>query len=308
MFKQISLCAAAFSLSLISSVSLAGVPGKSGINVVDLTPRFLAFYEKAIEVDSADERFLLWKEHYDFVALPPGLPDRNERARKMLDEAWPNYTDVMDRIKLGISSLSPSPVPALEQAAELLNAEDDIPSITLLYYVGMLEDNAFFAPRPDGSVVVALPAEMDPGRRDTAMAHEFVHAIHNSLSDLVLGPEGSIANLVLSEGIAMHATRTLFPKKPDTEHLGGNQEWQQACHQRIDVILDQIEAVLEIRGPETVSRFTVGEGLTGIEREGYCAGWYLVDRLLEGGRTLAGLVRVPESQVAAVLAEGMALY
>jgi hypothetical protein len=279
---------------------------QASIHIVDFTPRFVAFYELAVEEDDPDRRFELWKAHYDFVALPPGLPDRDERARKMLDAAWPKYPDVMERIRPGVSALSPAPAPMLEQVAELLEAEDSLPPIALLYYVGMLEDNAFFAPQPDGTLVVALPAEMDEARRETIMAHEFVHAVHHALSDLTMGPDGSVANLVFSEGIAMQATRAMLPDKPDHKHLGGERAWQDKCHERISDVLADMPELLDHAGPEHVNRFTMGEGTSGLEREGYCAGWYLVGHLLDEGSTLAELARVPEREVAELLRQAIA--
>ena len=297
-----------FNRNRVSSMTLVSVmlfasfaqvqASQPSIHIMDFTPRFLSFYEKAIEEDDADRRFELWKKHYDFVALPPGLPDRDERARKMLDEAWPKYPGVLDRIRPGVSALSPAPEPMLEQVGELLDAGDKLPSIMLLYYVGMLEDNAFFAPQPDGTLLVALPAEMDEERRETIMAHEFAHAVHHALSDLTHGLEDSVAERIFSEGIAMRATQALFPEKSDHKHLGGEPEWQEACHQNLDKILAGLPEHLESAGPEHVNRFTLGEGITGLKREAYCAGWYLVGRMLDEGSTLADLVRIPEAEVA----------
>lgn len=42
------------------------------LDVEDLTPRFLAFYE-AVQAEGADadRRWQLWQEHYGFAAVPP---------------------------------------------------------------------------------------------------------------------------------------------------------------------------------------------------------------------------------------------
>jgi hypothetical protein len=70
------------------------------LEVVDLTPRFLAFYEAAQAVDTdADVRWRLWQEHYGFAAVPP-TPDGQALARRLLDEAWTAYPGVPAQLYL----------------------------------------------------------------------------------------------------------------------------------------------------------------------------------------------------------------
>lgn len=273
----------------------------ASFRVVDLTPRFLEFYAQATNAESAEERFALWKQHYDFVALPPGLPDRDERAQRMLEAAWPRYAEVLDRVEVGSAGLSPSPAVVIARVAELFEIRDGLPPITLLYYVGMFDDNAFFAAQPDGTLFVALPAEMSPARRELVMAHELAHALHYGLSQGVPDADRSVAALVLSEGIAMHTTRALFPEVVDERHLGGGEGWAEACHAGVGQILQALPEFLEAQGAEVRNRFTLGEGVSGLNREAYCAGWHLVGRLLEGGWTLAELARLTESELVEVL-------
>lgn len=277
----------------------------SSIRVVDMSPQFLAFYEKAALESDPARRFELWKEHYDFVALPPNLPDRDERARALLDAAWPKYAGVKESLQGGISSLSAQTGPLLGKVAELFDIGDAVPPITLLYYVGMFEGNAFFGAQPDGSLVIGVPAESAGESLEISMAHELAHALHHSVSNLAVGPEGSVADLVMSEGIAMHTTRTVFPERSDHLHIGGSEEWLATCDERIPEILRALSTKLESRGPAEVNRLTVGMGLTGMEREGYCAGWHLVGHLLDHGATLAGLVRMSEREAINALSQAI---
>lgn len=295
-------------VTVLIGVAATGVassdPG-AGIRVIDLTPRFMTFYLQARDVEDLDARFQLWKEHYDFVALPPGLPDRDERAREMLDRIWPRYAEAEPHIRAGASMLSPSPETVLASVVELLDAAGELPPIGLLYFVGMFEDNAFFAPNPDGSLFVAVPAEMAPEKREVAMAHEFVHVVQFVLSAQGAEPNTSVAEVVFGEGLAMHATRALFPELPDLKHLAASHDWLQECNARIDVILAGVLEHLREEHRETVNRFTVGEGTSGLEREAYCAGWHLVGRLLEES-SLAELARVRKSEVPDVVSRAIA--
>ena len=53
----------------------------------DLSPRFLDFYAAA-QGATPDARFGIWKDRYDFAAVPP-TPQGDAIARKLLDAAWP---------------------------------------------------------------------------------------------------------------------------------------------------------------------------------------------------------------------------
>ena len=60
---------------------------KDDIEIRNLIPDFLTFYNKAIG-KQREERWKLWKEHYNFAAVPPG--DLGEEiAKQLVNEAWP---------------------------------------------------------------------------------------------------------------------------------------------------------------------------------------------------------------------------
>jgi hypothetical protein len=44
-------------------------------------------------------------------------------------------------------------------------------------------------------------------------------------------------------------------------------------------------------------KYTFGKGNTGMEREVYCAAWFAFDTLLDQGRTLPELARIPEEKM-----------
>jgi len=129
------------------------------LEVVDLTPRFLDFYEAAAgERAGPERRWQLWQERYGFAAVPP-TPEGRELARRLLDQAWDRYPEVMDRIRAGAAGLQPAPLPVLERVAALL----DCPAVAvrLVVFVGFLEGNAFgygHEARP----TVCIPVEQDP--------------------------------------------------------------------------------------------------------------------------------------------------
>ena len=112
------------------------------LEVVDLTPRFLTFYDAAQATGTdADERWRLWQEHYGFAAVPP-TPDGQALARRLLDDAWTAYPDIVGQIRAGAAGLAPAPEPILRSVARILDCRQDV-TVRLVVFVGALEGNAF---------------------------------------------------------------------------------------------------------------------------------------------------------------------
>ena len=109
------------------------VDGSRTIEVVDLCPQFLDFYQAALGADPAS-RWKLWREKYGFAAVPP-TPQGMELARKMLAAAWPRYAKILPLIRLGAASVKPKPQDVLRKVADLL-ALDNPYSMQVTVYVG----------------------------------------------------------------------------------------------------------------------------------------------------------------------------
>lgn len=268
------------------------------VEIRDVTPRFLRFYDAALgEGAGPERRWELWKEHYDFAALPP-VPERDSLARAMLDAAWPEYPAVMERIRGGAAAMRPAPAPTLRSVASLLEA--DSLTVRLIAYVGGLEKNAYFYAH-EGTLNVVVPVEADPEWRETTLAHEFTHAVHHRLAGFSEGWERSIARTLFAEGLAMRVTQALFPDLPGESFVEHRPGWLAEAESRREEILRGILPALRARDSETVMRFTMGRGATGIEREAYYAGWIVLDHLLQRGWTLADLARLSEEEIPGVV-------
>ncbi len=166
----------------------------------------------------------------------------------------------------------------------------------MLVYVGGLENNAFTATR-DGVQVVALPVEMDASRRALVMPHELTHAVHIVTAGLSGGWERSVAEVALQEGLAMRTAQALAPGHPDWIYTEGGQNWLAECDKHRVEILKGIEASLADSSSPTVTRFTIGEGTSGLNREAYYVGWILVGALMKRGMTLAQIAHIPHGAI-----------
>ena len=273
------------------------------IEVVDLTPRFLAFYEAAKDVADPDARHALWKDHYGFAAVPPG-PRGEAMARQLLDEAWPKYEAHLPELRGGAAVFEDLPIHTLRAVARVLDATQPI-AIRLVAYVGGFENNAFAA-GIDGTPVVNFPVEMPAEQRRLTMAHEFTHAVHMQLANSSGGWERSIGTTLIQEGLAMHVAREVVPGGPVTYYVEHEAGWWSQANERREAILAGIEPALESKDPETVFRFTIGTGPARLEREAYATGWWVIDHLRKNGMTLAEIARVPEDQMPALARRAIA--
>lgn len=273
------------------------------VEVQDLSPKFLAFYDAAVaEKAEPDRRFQLWKEKYGFAALPP-VPERDEMARKLLDTAWPAYPEVLDRIRAGAPGMRPEPEPVLREVAAKLGADRPL-KVKLLAYVGAREQNAFFFPQ-EGSLNLAVPVEEAPEWRDLVLVHEMTHAVNHALAGFPDGWERTIARTLFAEGLATRVTEALRPGRGDAAYVEHKPGWLAAAQGKRREILDGIRPHLRAKDSATVMRFTMGTGTTGTEREAYYAGWIVVGHLLQQGKTFPELARMPDEQIPEIVEKAL---
>lgn len=279
------------------AAGLAAPEPQVSVTVKDLTPKFLAFYDKARKEKDPDKRFALWKQMYGFAAVPPG-PQGEAMARGLLDHAWSGYPAVMERIKAGLAGFDPPPETTLRRVAAVLKPDQPV-KLELLLYVGGLEKNAFAAPGKDGVPTVAVSVEADPAERGPVMTHEMVHAVQIDMGAMSGAWIRTIGETVLAEGLATRVTQHLYPALPERTFIEREPGWLEQCAARRREILLDVKSALASSGSEDVFRYTIGKGPAGVEREAYYAGWLVVDYWTRHGLTYAEIARIPEAQAPA---------
>jgi len=274
--------------------------GPVRLQLVDLTPQFLAFYDAAQGADP-DARFRLWKEHYDFAAVPPG-PQGEAIARRMLDQAWPHYAGAMPLVRAGVRGLGSEPLDTAARIYELLEVREPL-TIRLTAYVGAFDDNAFTSRTSTGVPNVYFATDTASARRRVILPHEMTHAVHLHLAGISGGWERSIGATIVMEGLAVHATREISPGLSDAEYVEYTPGWWVKAQAGKRAILEGLLPEVGASEPQTVFKYTMGAGSVGLEREAYAAGWWVVEQLRTEGMTLAQIARVPEAEMPA-LAKG----
>ena len=265
------------------------------ITIQNLVPRFLAFYRLA-SAAPPERRWSLWQERYGFAAVPPG-EEGARLAQTLLERAWDRYPQAIPALE----AWAPDADAASRYLAEVKAALDcrQPLSVTLLFFVGGFEGNAFAAPTQDGGAAICLPVEA--GLDTVTLVHELTHLVHAAVSGRSLQWGQSVAELLLAEGLATRLSQAILPDQADAACLNGRPGWLEACRSRRTDILRGVLPELTRRSPEALRRFTLGTGPAGLEREGYYAGWELVGHLLAEGRSFADIARLPAEDAAPAL-------
>lgn len=276
---------------------LAQTPAKPGeqpftVEIRDLSPKFIDFYDASVQMNAdPDQRWKLWKEKYDFAAVPP-IPAGDKMAREQLDAAWDKYSDAMKRLRLGAAALHPAPQDRLTDVARLLGAEGPI-RVRLITFVGTFRRDAFAMGIKDGVSTIAIPLEDSDQDHALDMTHEFTHAVQMQTAGW---NRQSVASAVFAEGLAIHVTQQLNPGSPENIYTTSTPEWLEKCKANLPVVLADLKDHSADAGAQAVSKFTLGTGFAGIDREVYCGGWFVVGRMLSDGVSYYDLGHMGETE------------
>ena len=293
MTLRLPLCAGA--LLLLAS------PAFAADHVLDIDNRvgkFETFYAHATAKPlDADARFKLWQTEDGLAAVPPG-PDGDKMARKLLDDAWSRYPALVPKL------------PALEKAAEdtaramfakdndILGAANDSIHTRLILYVGQFDNNAFTVPPMDGKpATILMPVENI--NLKIALAHELTHSIELQLVSVKNSFGAPVGETMFLEGLAMRTSQRAVPGLPDAAYtsMPNESDWMPNCVAKKDAVLKDIVPDLDKSGHEIAMKYTFGQGNNGMQREAYCAAWFVMGRLLDSGKTLPELARIPEDKM-----------
>lgn len=286
----------------------------SCVELEDLTGGFLEFYEAARAQD-AEGRWKLWQALYNFAALPP-TSDRDCRARELLECAWPQYAHVLDRVAPNVAIVRARVNPLLAAVRDHLGYDGPI-TVRVLLFVGMLDGNAF-AYRRGGECLIAIPVEGDSQQIPLLVAHELSHAVHGAKASISATWVRSLGELVIQEGIATRTTQAIFPGLAPDAYLDTSGElaptagadglsWYLSCRRSRLTILRAVLENVARSDAETVQRFLIGPGPSGLPREAYYAGWEIVGALLDHSLPLNAIAAMSGESLPGLVTQGTRL-
>ena len=284
---------------LLGLASPAAPQSGRRVEIVDLTGRFLTFYDSAT-AHAADPgtRWQLWRRLYNFAAVPP-TPFGDSLARRLLDSAWTRYHAALAIIKKGPAGLGISPDSALARVLGLLQCGDSV-KVRLTVFVGGFEGNAFAFGQREGRSNIAVPVEA--GNPARSLLHEFTHAVQRAgCAPFRSGYGGTLAELVVTEGLAMRVVEAAMPGHDDDFYTAAAPGWLATARARRAAILAGVRASVEDSGAAVWGRFTFGAGATGLSREAYYAGWEAVGEMLREGMSFHEIATMNPAEYAGVL-------
>lgn len=263
------------------------------VEVINLIPKFLHFYKQANkDCIKEDERWAMWKELYNFAAVPPG-EEGLAMAKKLLNNAWDKYEENLSLIE----KWTPDETLVhkyLKEVKTLLGCDQPI-NFVVIYFVGGFENNPFVAPFDDKRLALCLPIES--GDSDIYLVHELTHIVHSQTAQLTGDWERTIASTILQEGLATQVSKFLIPGEPDESYIEHKDGWFQSCKKYRLEIIKGITPFLNQASSEIVTKFTFGNGTTNHEREAYFVGWEVVQSLLDAGVNFKEIASIKEDQI-----------
>jgi hypothetical protein len=296
-----AVCAVLLAANAASAASAPHV-----LDIDNRVGKFETFYADATAKPiEADARFKLWQSEDGLAAVPPG-PDGDAMSRKLLDDAWSRYP-----------ALAPK-LPALEKAAEdtargmfakdndILGTANDPVHTRLILYVGQFDNNAFTVPPMEGKpATILMPVENI--NLKIALAHELTHSIQLQLVPVKNSFGAPVGETMFLEGLAMRVSQRAVPGLPDEAYtsMPDDKTWWPNCVAKKDAVLKGILPDLDKSGHDIAMKYTFGQGNTGMQREAYCAAWFVMGKMLDSGKTLPELARVPEDQMVATIRSAM---
>jgi hypothetical protein len=299
-------------LALVGAVAFACVSqafaadAAHTLDVVDRVGKFRTFYDEATATPLApDARFALWQKDYGIAAVPPG-PDGTAMARQLVDGAWSGYPVLLPKLPALQSAAEADARAAFERVNALYETGATPIHSRVVLYVGQFDNNAYSIPAMDGkAATVMMPVENAQLR--TVLAHEISHTIHFQLANVQNSFGAPVGELMFLEGLAMRTAQKVVPGLPDTAYtqMAEDHDWLAQCLAKKDAVLAGILPDLDKSGHEIAMKYTFGQGNNGMRREGYCAAWIVMGKLLDSGKTFPELARVPESQMVATIRAAM---
>lgn len=264
---------------------------KDSVEIINLVPKFLDFYNKAVGCE-AETVFELWKKYYGFAAVPPG-EEGEILAKQLLEVAWEKYEKVIPFLEQW-SPNSEKIQQYLLKIKSVLEYNESV-DVVLIFFVGAFDENAFVAPYGENRIAICLPIEN--GENQITIVHELIHLVHGKISGFSASWERAVASLIFQEGLATQLSKYLVSGYEDETYVASQDGWLQECCKDAKQILQGIKPYLKESSAERIFQFTMGAGTTGKAREGYFAGWKLIGDMLEDGWSFSDIARIREEDM-----------
>jgi hypothetical protein len=283
--------------ALFAPAAGAGPVPEVSVEIKDLTPGFVAFYDAQARVPD-NERIA--------EARPFGLTEETASDTRpdsyAFDVGWTHFVAAMPFIRQGAAALRPSPDEALRRIAALLRAEVPV-QVTLTTKVEIDGNTVPTIYRASKGVAIILPFQDDPRRVSVRMAQAMTQAVLIAMGTRDNTPSHTVAAAVLQTGLALRAARSLFPDRTELDVI------EPYAGAFADAPARRTQILQDIRGAlaDGNQRLTESTGPAGIACEVCYAGWLVTGFWLAHGESFAEIARVKETDAPARVAEAIDL-
>jgi hypothetical protein len=270
------------------------------LEVKDLTPRFVAFYDASEHVRGGDGQRIKLAQSFGL------LDDRKEGDVRpglyAFTDGWPEFVAAMPFIRQGAGALRPMPDEALRRIAALLGAEVPV-RVTLTTEVRTDGSKTPTIYRDLQGVVIILPFQDDPRRIAIRMAQAMTNAVLTAMGTRDDALSHTVGAAVLQTGLGLRVARSLFPDRTELDVIEPYPGAYADAPARRTQILEDIRKARA----DGSDRLTERAGPAGLTCEVCYAGWLVTGFWLAHGESFAEIARVKEADAPARVAEAIDL-
>lgn len=257
------------------------------IIVKNICGDFLRFWEEACKAETLEEKKALWNKIYEepnkdiFDIYYNGFGNRKNLDAAII-EKLPTAIERIKKLNIEIESKIKE---VTLKCSELFHT-DDI-DFNYVIMVGTFSSNGwgcFYNNKP--TVFFAVEFDNDLDYFDIFLSHEITHNFHMNINKID-DANANLAYLTLEEGLAVVASKTLYPGFADTVYLNFGlygDAWLRKCRDIFYSIKDEYILSLTSNENETIRKYFFGrisEDKPVPNRIGYVIGYNIVSVLVK---------------------------
>jgi hypothetical protein len=257
------------------------------IEVKNICNDFFKFFEEASKVETLEEKKTLWNRIYEepnkdiFDIYYQGWGNRKNLDIAIIEK----FPKEIDRIKK-VNSIIESKIKEISLKCSKLFDSYDL-NFNYIVMVGTFSSDGWgciYNNKP--TVFFSIEFEKDPNYFGIFLAHEITHNFHMNINKNDLS---SLADNTLAEGMAVVASKIIYPGFRDTEYLNLDNRpkgdtWLNKCKDIFKTIKDEYVSALSNDNDEIIRKYFWGkidDEKDVPNRIGYVIGKNIVEELIK---------------------------
>jgi hypothetical protein len=278
---------ALLSCMLLSTAS-AQERGAVQVSLADYGPVFAKQIAGAADDDA---KWAAWSSQTLAAKLLSSQLGEADLKAKVL-AAWPRLTQSQAALEKGFNGLAPSPVDAMNKINAALNLDKSL-KMNFVAYAGVF-DGKVVSTVEEGVASLYIPVEQGGAAVSPAIAREYARIAVQLMLPRV--SDRNLAEVAVHEGLMLHLAKSAIPGSSEDSFVDG--DWLAKAKGNQNAIFAAVKPQLASSAADVISKFTSGNGATGLPNEAVYAGKMVVDRWIRQGLTIREILATPRADMA----------